>query len=253
LHIGLVQYSPVWENKEQSQSRIRQVLEGISNTVDLLVFPELTLTGFTMRSKRFAENINGATINFFLSLADTYSCHIIAGFIEVDKDMYFNTLVHLAPGENVVSKYRKIHPFSFTGENRHYKQGDRPVMTGMDGYSIGLSICYDLRFPELFRTYAKAGVDIIVNIANWPVDRIGHWYTLLKARAIENQCYMIGVNRVGSDKSIDYPGWSSVFHPFGQKLCCLKEYEGVKIQKIERKEVKNTRDKYPFLKDIRLV
>jgi predicted amidohydrolase len=253
LNIGLVQIQPVWENKDRSKIKISRLLDGRSPKVDLLIFPELTLTGFTMRSKRFAEKINGPTTKFFLSLADKYSCHIIAGFIEVDKDMYFNTLVHLRPGENLISKYRKIHPFSFSGENRHYRQGDIPIMTGINGYSIGLSICYDLRFPELFRYYAKAGVDININIANWPVDRIEHWYTLLKARAIENQCYMVGVNRVGSDKSIDYPGWSSVFHPFGQELCCLKEYEDVKIQNIESKEVKNTRDKYPFLKDIRLV
>jgi predicted amidohydrolase len=251
--IGLIQYHPVWENKKSSKSRINNLLDNLSTTVDLLIFPELTLTGFTMRSKRFSEKMDGESIDFFSSLAEKYACHIIFGLIEQDQGEYFNTLVHLAPDKKLVCKYRKIHPFSFTGENRHYESGSHPKITEVKGMDIGLSICYDLRFPELYRHYAKERVDIIVDIANWPLDRIEHWYTLLKARAIENQCYVVGVNRVGSDKSINYPGWSSVFHPFGHELLCFREKEGVKIMKIQGEEVKKIRDKYPFLNDIRLI
>jgi len=121
------------------------------------------------------------------------------------------------------------------------------------GLRIGLSICYDLRFPELFRKYAKERVDIIVDIANWPVERIEHWYTLLKARAIENQCYIVGVNRVGSDKLIAYSGWSSVFGPVGDEILCLREGEEVGIVEVHREEVIRTRNKYPFLNDIALI
>lgn len=253
MKIGLVQYHPSWENKELSKSKIDQFLNNLSPDVDLLVFPELTLTGFTMRSKRFAEKIDGDSMRFFSSLADTYSCHVIAGLIEDDGEKYYNTLIHLSTQETPVSIYRKIHPFSFTGENRHYSSGHQPTITEVNGLRIGLSICYDLRFPELFRRYAKERVDIIVNIANWPVDRIEHWYTLLKARAIENQCYVVGVNRVGSDKSLDYPGRSSVFNPFGDEILCLRDDEKVGIVKVDGEEVIKTRDKYPFLNDISLI
>jgi predicted amidohydrolase len=253
LKIGLVQYYPVWENKEASKSRIIDLLEEMSSGVDLLVFPELTLTGFTMRSKRFSEKEDGESTIFFSNLAAKFATHLFFGLIEEDKGRYFNTLTHLAPDKKQICKYRKIHPFSYTGENRHYTPGTQPEITTVKGFSIGLSICYDLRFPELFRYYAKEKVDMIIDIANWPVDRIDHWHSLLKARAIENQCYMIGVNRVGSDKSIDYPGWSSVFHPFGQELFCCKDEESVSIVNIEKNEVIETRDKYPFLNDIRLI
>jgi len=253
VNIGLVQYQPIWENKAQSKLNINHLLENLSPEIDLLIFPELTLTGFTMRSKRFAERINGESVDYFSSLADKHGCHIIAGFIEKDGAKYFNTLVHITPRHELACKYRKIHPFSFTGEDRHYASGSHPRITEVDGIRIGLSVCYDLRFPELYRHYAKERVDIIVDIANWPVDRIEHWYTLLKARAIENQCYVIGVNRIGDDKSIHYPGWSSVFHPFGDELVCERENEGVSLIDVYVEEVKKTRDKYPFLNDISLI
>jgi len=253
MKIGLVQYSPSWENKKGSQESINQLLEGFNSIVSLFIFPELTLTGFTMRSKRFAETMNGESIHYFASLASKFNSHIFAGIIEADEEKYFNTLIHLDNTGKLVARYRKIHPFSFTGENRHYDSGAGSVITTIDGVAFGLSICYDLRFPELYRQYAKKGVDIIIDIANWPTDRIEHWHTLLKARAIENQCYMIGVNRVGKGKSIDYPGWSSVFHPFGGEILCLKEIEKLGIIEVRAEEVMTTRSKYPFLKDICLI
>ena len=253
MKIGLVQYHPQWEKKDLSKTKIVNLLGQISSKIDLLIFPELTLTGFTMRSKRFAEKIKGESINFFSSLAEKFSCHIIAGFIEEDQARYYNTLVHLAHDSGLVCKYRKIHPFSFTGENRYYASGNQPTITEIKGLRFGLSICYDLRFPELYRQYAKDGVEVMVDIANWPVDRIEHWYALLKARAIENQCYMIGVNRVGSDKSLSYPGWSAVFGPFGDELICQKDNEDVIIIDVHGEEVKKIRETYPFLNDISLI
>jgi predicted amidohydrolase len=253
VNIGLVQYDPLWEDKEGNKEKLIRLLCNGSSNLDLLIFPELTLTGFTMRSKRFAEELDGDSKEFFAKLANTNSCDIFYGFIEVNQGNFYNTLVHLAADGQPVCTYKKIHPFSFTGENRHYSSGISPTVTTINDFSIGLSICYDLRFPELYRHYAKKRVDLIVDIANWPVDRIEHWYSLLKARAIENQCYCIGVNRVGRGKSIDYPGWSSVFHPFGEELLCFKQKEGVKSLGIDQKVVKNSRDKFPFLNDIRLI
>jgi len=253
VKIGLVQYHPSWEKKDLSRSKIIKLLCNMSADIDLLVFPELTLTGFTMRSKRFAEDMDGESVRFFSSLAGKYTCHIIAGFIEEDEGQQFNTLVNISPNKNLICKYRKIHPFSFTGENRHFASGHQPSITEILGMRFGLSICYDLRFPELYRHYAKKRVDVIINIANWPLERIEHWYALLKARAIENQCYMIGVNRIGSDKSLKYPGWSAVFSPFGEELLCLKENEEIKIIDVQGEEVIKIRETYPFLNDITLI
>jgi len=253
VNIGLVQYYPQWEKKDLSKAKISHLLDHPSADIDLLIFPELTLTGFTMRSKRFAEKIDGESVGFFSSLAKKFGCHVMAGFVEEDQGRYYNTLVHLAHDNGLVCKYRKIHPFSYSGEHRHYESGKHPVITEVKELRFGLSICYDLRFPELYRHYAKERVDVVVDIANSPVDRIEHLYTLLKARAIENQCYTIGVNRVGSDKSINYSGQSTVFSPFGEELLCLGDNEVVKIIDVYGEEVRKIRDKYPFLNDISLI
>jgi len=213
----------------------------------------ISIAGGFSRVVERASATDCETIQFFSSLAEEYSAHFIYGFIEEDEGSFYNTLVHLTPSGTIACKYQKIHPFSFTGENNHYTSGEKLQVTTIKEFSIGLSICYDLRFPELYRYYAKSGVDIIIDIANWPVDRIDHWYTLLKARAIENQCYMIGVNRIGSGKSIEYPGWSSVFHPFGAEMLCFRDKEGIKMVKVDRSEVEKTKTKYPFINDIRLV
>ena len=253
MKIGLVQYSPSWENKQGSKSSINQLLKVIDSTFSLLIFPELTLTGFTMRSKRFAETISGESVDYFASLASKFNTHIFAGIIEADGDKYFNTMIHLDNSGKLVTRYRKIHPFSFSGENRHYHSGDRSVITTIDGVKFGLSICYDLRFPELYRFYAKERVPIIIDIANWPQERIEHWSALLKARAIENQAYVIGINRVGKDKANSYPGRSAVFHPFGKELLSLNDKTMLKIVSVSIDEVTETRTKYPFLDDMKLV
>jgi len=126
-------------------------------------------------------------------------------------------------------------------------------VTKIDNAKVGLSICYDLRFPELYRLYAKQRVDLIVNIANWPVPRIDHWRTLLKARAIENQSFVIGVNRIGNDPLLQYNGFSSVYDPMGYELLSVKEEENIFVVDLNIEIVKVTREKLPFLEDIRLI
>jgi len=127
------------------------------------------------------------------------------------------------------------------------------VITEIEDWKIGLSICYDLRFPELFRIYAKERVDMIVNIANWPIPRIEHWRTLLKARAIENQCFVVGVNRIGNDPNANYNGYSSVFNPMGNEIITLPDKEDVISTTLKKEDVEEVRSKLPFLKDIRLI
>jgi predicted amidohydrolase len=253
MHISLYQFNPIWEDKHHNQEKILKFLENSIIDTDVIIFPEMTLTGFTMRSKKFGESTSGEIINFFQSIAKAKKIHIFAGFIEAENGKYFNTLIHLNRNGDIAAKYQKIHPFSYSGENRHYYPGKEPIITLIGEIKIGLSICYDLRFPELFRYYGKEHVEAIINIANWPVQRIEHWRHLLKARAIENLCFMIGVNRVGRDKGNEYNGQSSVFGPMGENLLQINNVEILETIDINLEEVNTTRNNFPFLDDIKLL
>ena len=252
MKIGLLQYSPAWEDKNQNKQKINLLLKD-SEKFDLLVLPELTLTGFTMNSQQFSEEINGETFKFFSELAVNYKTDIIGGMIEKDIDKHFNTLIHINRSGELHARYRKIHPFSYSEEDKFYDKGSEPVITEINGLQTGLTICYDLRFPELYRFYGKNRVDLIINIANWPDTRIEHWRTLLKARAIENQCYIIGVNRVGDDPKLHYNGFSSVFDPMGKELVSCEDEEKILTAEIDKDQVSKIRGKFPFLNDIKLI
>jgi omega-amidase len=252
LKIGLVQYSPVWENKLGSIEKIKKLLTE-TNKIDLLIFPEMTITGFTMKSSDYAEPFNGETYSFFSSLAKHKKCAIIYGFIEKGKKKNFNTLVHLNNQGKILKTYRKIHPFSYSTEDVYYGKGKETVTTKVKGIKTGLSICYDLRFPELYRLYAKEKVHLIVDIANWPDTRIEHWRALLKARAIENQCFAIGVNRVGDDPKLHYNGYSSIYDPMGNEVVSIPNEEKIIIAEIDMTLVNDIRNKLPFLTDMRLI
>lgn len=252
MQIGLVQYSPVWEDKEKNKKKILNLISEVEK-YDLLIFPEMTLTGFTMNPADFAEGLQADSFRFFSELAKDKNCNIFAGIIEKKKDRFFNTLIHIKPDGNLVKLYRKIHPFSFSGEDKNYSAGIRPAMSKIKKWKIGLSICYDLRFPELYRKYAKKRTHLLVNIANWPVNRIEHWKALLRARAIENQCYMIGVNRVGDDPKLHYNGLSSVFDPTGKEIVSVENEEKLITVEIDKNFVNEVREKLPFLEDIKLI
>lgn len=252
LKIGLVQYAPVWENKAESIEKIK-ILVGEISEIDLLIFPEMTLTGFTMKSDKFTEELMGASFLFFSSLAKEKNCAVMYGVIEKGKRKNFNTMVHLNNQGKIITTYRKIHPFSYSKENIFYGKGKEVVITKVKGLKIGLSICYDLRFPELYRYYAKEKIEMIIDIANWPDTRIEHWSTLLKARAIENQYYVVGVNRVGDDPKLHYNGFSSVFDPMGREVVAVENEEKIIVIEVDKSFVSNVRKKLPFLNDIRLI
>ena len=252
LTIGLVQYSPVWEDKSESIKKLESLLSS-SEASNLLIFPEMTLTGFTMKSKEFAEELEGESFLFFSELAKEKKCAVMYGLIEKGKKKNFNTLVHLNNQGRIISSYRKIHPFSYSKENIFYGKGKETVITKVKGLKIGLSICYDLRFPELYRFYAKEKVHLIVDIANWPDTRIEHWRTLLKARAIENQCYVVGVNRVGDDQKLHYNGFSSVFDPMGKEIVAVENEEKVIPVEFDKFYIDEVRKTLPFLNDMRMI
>jgi len=252
MKIALLQYNPVWEDKEVNKKKILSFINNIDG-VELFVFPEMTLTGFTMKSNEMSETIHGESFRFFSKIALEKSTNIFAGIIERRNNRIYNTLIHLKPDGNLVKLYRKVHPFSYSGENEHFNAGSKPAITKIRKWNIGLSICYDLRFPELYRKYGKKRSHLIVNIANWPDTRIEHWRTLLKARAIENQCYVAGVNRVGDDPKLHYIGFSSVFDPMGKELLAVGNEEKVILIDIDKNYVREVREKFPFLEDIKLI
>lgn len=253
MKITLIQYDPVWEDKKKNKDRINSMLNGSNLQSELLTFPEMTLTGFSMNPENLAEGKEGESFHFFSDLAKKYSANVIAGIIEKEDKDFFNTLLHINSSGDLINFYRKVHPFSYSDENKFYTGGKKPVKTEIGKWKIGLSVCYDLRFPELYRFYAKERVDLIVNIANWPVPRIEHWRTLLKARAIENQCYVAGVNRVGKDPKANYNGYSSVFDPMGKEIVAVENQEKVIQADLIKDKVQETREKLPFLNDIRLI
>lgn len=252
MKIGLLQYNSSWEDKEANKRKILEMLVGIEE-VELLIFPEMSLTGFSMEPEKIGEGIGGPSFRFFSELSVDKKSNVIAGIVEKRKERFYNTLIHVNPDGKLVKLYRKIHPFSYSGEEKYYRAGVRPAISKIRKWKIGLTICYDLRFPELFRKYGKKQVQLIVNIANWPDTRIQHWRTLLKARAIENQCYIVAVNRVGDDPKLHYIGFSSVFDPMGEEIVSVENEERVIIVDLDKKYVNEIREKFPFLNDIKLI
>ncbi|MBI9070009.1 MAG: hypothetical protein JEY94_00325 [Melioribacteraceae bacterium] len=252
LKIALVQFSPEWEEPANNILNLNKLLENELPKVDAVIFPEMTLTGFTMESGKFAEEMDGSGTQFFMNVSRKYKNHFFAGIIEKDDEDLYNSLVHFDNGL-INARYRKIHPFSFVNEQEHYSSSKETVITHINKVKIGLSICYDLRFPELYRAYGKERCEIIINIANWPVTRIDHWKTLLKARAIENQCYIIGVNRVGKDNMAEFNGASAVFDPMGKEVIICTDEEKIFTIEIDLEKTRETRKKFPFLNDITLI
>lgn len=253
MKIGLVQFSPAWEDLEKSKSSVDKLISEFNDDVDLLIFPEMSLTGYTMKSEVFAEELDGISTQYFMNLATKLKMNVIAGIIERNEEKIFNTAVHFNEDGLLMARYRKIHPFSYAKENKYYDATKEIVSTKIDKVKIGLTVCYDLRFPELYRLYGKERVDILVNIANWPVPRIDHWNHLLKARAIENICYSVGVNRVGNDPYNEYPGRSAVYSPSGDEILSCDNSENIFIAEIDLAIVNELRNKFKFLDDIKLL
>jgi len=253
MKIAICQYAPSWERIEESIDRIDNLLTSLPVDTDLIIFPEMTLTGYTMKAGEFAEELDGICTKYFIDLTKKTKMNIIAGLIERDGDEIFNSAVHFDRNGIITARYRKIHPFSMAGEEKYFDAGSEIVITKIDDFKSGLTVCYDLRFPELYRLYTKNGTRLLINIANWPVPRIHHWEQLLKARAIENLSYVIGVNRVGTDPYNEYSGSSLVFDSMGNEILSCGDKEGLFFAELNSDEIDTTRSKLNFLEDIKLL
>ena len=252
MKVALVSLNQSWENKADNKQKVGETLaliaEHCTNT-DLVVYPEMTLTGFTMESQKVKEDeLSSETITFFKEQAKKYKVSIAFGVVLSKGEKATNNLVVVSE-QGVLATYAKIHPFSYAGEDNYYQAGDELKKLTIGGATIGLTICYDLRFPELYQAYSK-DCSVILNIANWPERRVSHWRALNKARAIENQVFMIAVNRIGTDgKGLQYVFSSHIVSPYGEELKGTSLSEEVVVYELNLEEVAQYRAEFPVKKD----
>jgi predicted amidohydrolase len=209
-------------------------------------------TGFSMRTERTAEPFDGPSVQFLVQQAAEHDLWVCGSVPELrpGDERPANTLVLAGPQE-IVHRYAKIHPFTYGGEPEKYTAGDELVTADVDGVRCSLFVCYDLRFADEFWALAPT-TDCYVVVANWPAARREHWRTLLRARAIENQAYVVGVNRVGTGGKLDYAGDSAVIGPFGEELAVADEpVETTLYADVDAEHVRRVREQYPFLPDRR--
>ena len=252
MKVALVSLNQSWENKADNKQKVGETLaliaEHCTNT-DLVVYPEMTLTGFTMESLKVKEDeLSSETITFFKEQAKKYKVSIAFGVVLSKGEKATNNLVVVSE-QGVLATYAKIHPFSYAGEDNYYQAGDELKKLTIGGATIGLTICYDLRFPELYQAYSK-DCYVILNIANWPERRVSHWRALNKARAIENQVFMIAVNRIGTDgKGLQYVFSSHIVSPYGEELKGTSLSEEVVVYDLNLEEVAQYRAEFPVKND----
>ena len=258
MQIHCFQTDTAWESPASNFERIEQLVhtrakEG-SLAGSLLVFPELSCVGFSMDVKAIGEASDGPTARFFSSLARKQSCYVIAGLAGCDPETGkgLNEAVCYSPLGDEISRYRKMHPFPLADEGEHYLAGDEVVVFEIEGWKVAPFICYDLRFPESFRGAVLNGAELFVVIANWPNLREDHWITLLRARAIENQAYVAGVNRCGEDPQLQYSGASLVCDPQGHILSRAGSAREVISASLERDHLDSWRRDFPALADAKL-
>lgn len=249
MKFALVSLNQHWENKDLNKKRINKMVEKLSNyKLDWAIFPEMTLTGFSMNCDKIADK-NNETLLWFKELAKNIKINIIFGADVLEKDMYKNKAYAVSADCEVLCEYSKIHLFSIDKENIFYKAGEQVACFNYKNTNIGLTICYDLRFPELYQTLSKQCY-IIINIANWPAVRKDHWFTLLKARSIENQSFFIGVNRIGIDgNNLSYEKSSIIYSPNGELLKPDFKSREFDIFEIELSIVDKIRSSFPVQND----
>jgi Predicted amidohydrolase len=250
MKIALSQMNIKWEDKDKNKAKVLAFInEAKELNVELIVFPEMTLTGFSMNVEKIAESNRGETIQWFENIAKCHNINIGFGVVEkTESEFGKNKFIIINDEGVIISDYTKLHPFSYGLEDKYYKSGDSIELSKVNDFTVATFICYDLRFPEVFQL-ASNQAQLIIVAANWPQSRKEHWITLLKARAIENQCYILGVNRVGNGNNIYYSGNSMVVAPDGSILIEIEDEEKLLIYDIDIKESLDLRNVFPVKKD----
>lgn len=248
LKIALIQADLVWENPEQNRLNFSEKIKNIKESVGIIILPEMFTSGFTMNADVVAETMDGTTISWMKDLAQKIQTAIVGSIVITEDGKYFNRLLFVEPSGKL-SYYDKRHTFTLAGEHEVYTAGESKLILDYKGWKICPLICYDLRFPVWARN--TNDYDVLLYVANWPVPRIDAWDTLLKARAIENMSYCIGVNRIGVDGiNVKYCGSSACFDILGKKISEIPlNQEVTEVVTLSKNHIRKYRNALKFLDD----
>lgn len=246
IKTALVQTPLIWENPEANRIVLRKKIDELDKDTDLAVLPEMFTSGFTMQPEQVAENMEGKTLSWIREAAMTNDVAVAGSVVIEESGKYYNRLLFAHP-DGKVEYYDKKHTFTLAGEDKVYHTGEKRLVVEYRGWKLCPMICYDLRFPVWARN--TEAYDVLLFVANWPLPRISAWDTLLRARAVENLCYCIGVNRVGKDQNgHEYPGHSAVYGVLGEEIA-FSDREEIIYATLEREKITHYRYKLRFLED----
>lgn len=249
LNVCIIQSNLHWENHQTNLDMFEEKINSIKIGTELVILPETFTTGFSMKPTVLAEEMNGKTIEWMKRLAIEKRIILTGSLFVKDGDNYHNRLIWMLPNGEY-GFYDKHHLFSYAEEDQHFSAGNKRLITSVKGFKINTQICYDLRFPVWSRQSSENEFDILLYVANWPEKRNHAWKTLLQARAIENQCYVIACNRIGEDgNGIKYSGDSCIINPLGE-IIVSSAYDEIHLYyTIQKESIENIRNQFPFMKD----
>ncbi len=252
LKITTIQTNLFWEDKKANLQMLETKIESIAEKTEIMVLPEMFSTGFSMKPELLAETMDGETMQWMKRISAERKIILTGSIIIKEENNFYNRLIWMLPtGE--YGAYDKRHLFAFAKEDEHYTVGSKRLIASVKGWKINLQVCYDLRFPVWARQQSQPGkpeYDVLIYVANWPERRSHAWKTLLQARAIENQCYVVGVNRMGNDgNNIYHSGDSMVIDPMGEILYTKNGEEDIFTSKLNKDHLNSIRNKFPFWKD----
>lgn len=249
MKLAIVSLNSVWEDKQANLKEVERIVASLSLKVDYVIFPEMSLTGFSISNLALAEDLeSSSSLITIQKIAKEHRMNIVFGLMISKNKKIYNSCIAVNSNGEIAGTYEKIHLFSYAGEDELIVGGNQITSLPWNG-GWGLSICFDLRFPELYQELSKENL-ILLNIANWPKGRVSHWRALLNARAIENQSFMIGVNRTGIDgDGLEYEESSCVFSPTGEKLEPFEICEEIKIFDLNLEDAIEYRKNFPIKKD----
>jgi omega-amidase len=253
LKFSLIQTQLYWEDKEKNLSMLEEKLKDLKESSHVILLPEMFSTGFSMKPRDLAETMDGESVRWMKKIAGSKKT-IIAGSLIIEEDgNYYNRMIWMLPNGQL-GFYDKRHLFAYADEDKHYTAGTKRLIASVNGWKLNLLVCYDLRFPvwarQQFNEDGSFEYDVLIYVANWPEKRNRAWKALLMARAIENQCYVIGVNRVGNDgNDIYYSGDSMAIDPLGEILYHKEHEEDIATITLDKKHLEEVRRRFPFWKD----
>lgn len=255
LTLTLIQTELHWENKQANLDMLEEKINGIKEKTEIVILPEMFSTGFSMQPERWAETMDGPSVAWMRRVAQQKRIILTGSLIIEEEGRYYNRLIWMLPTGDY-GTYDKRHLFAYAGEHEHYTPGNRRLIASVKGWKINLQVCYDLRFPVWARQSPEGmrdndpEYDLLIYVANWPERRSLPWKTLLPARAIENQCFVAGVNRVGADgNNIAHSGDSMVVSPLGEILFHEQHNEAVFTITLQKETLQEVRTRFPFWKD----